>query len=79
MSDAVPVELEDLDTREKWILESRIDCEGGAEVASLTVDLLTASILCSSRSHGFLRIAEITQESRSVGGMEIFYKLCGWG
>ena len=48
MSDAVPVELEDLDVRDGWILESRIDPEGGTEVAPLLVELLLASILCSS-------------------------------
>ena len=29
VSDAVPVDLEDLDAKDRWILESRIDLEGG--------------------------------------------------
>ena len=37
MSDAVPVDLEYLDLRYGWILESRIDREGGVEVAPLLV------------------------------------------
>ena len=59
-------------------MESRIDLEGGAEVASLLVEPLLARIMCSSRSHGYLRSVEITQESRSGGGREICYKLCNW-
>ena len=79
MSDAVPVDLEDLDARCGKILESRIDREGGSEFAPLLVELLPMSILCSYRLHGFLRRMDITQESRSGGGMEILHELCGWG
>ena len=79
ISDAVPVDLEDLDARDEWILENRIDIKGGAEVAPLLVDILLASILCSSHLYGFLHSVEITQEIRSGGGRKIFYKLCGWG
>ena len=76
VSDAVLVDLEDLDARDRWILESRIDCEGGAEVSPLLVELILAIILCSSRLHRFLRMVDITQESRSGGGREIFHELC---
>ena len=38
--DAAPVDLEDLDDRDRLILESRIDHEGGAEVTSLLVEIL---------------------------------------
>ena len=62
MSDTVPVDLEDLDTRDVCILESMIDCEGGAEVAPLFVELLLASIWCSSCLYGFLLSVDITQE-----------------
>ena len=48
MSDAVPVNLEDLDTRDGWILESRIDRKDGTGVGTLLVELLLESILCSS-------------------------------
>ena len=44
MSDAVPVDLEDLDARDRWILERSIDPEGGAEVATLPVEILMMSI-----------------------------------
>ena len=77
MSDAVPIDLEDLNARDGRILEIRIYREGGAEVAPLLVEILLASILYSSRSNGFLRIVEITRESRFGGKREIFHKLCG--
>ena len=79
MSDVVPVDLENLDARDEWILEIRIDLKGSAEVAPLLVELLMASTLCSSCSRGFLRIVEIMQESRSGGGRESFRELFGWG
>ena len=79
MSDAVLVDLEDLNGRDGWILESRIDLKGVAEVAPLLVELLIASILCGSCSHGFLRSVDITQESRSGVGRESFHKLFSWG
>ena len=78
MSDAVSVDLKDLDARYGWILESRIDLEVGAEVAPLLVEPLLVSILCSSQLHGFMRSVEIMQESRSGDGREIFPELCGW-
>ena len=77
MSDVVPVYLEGIDTRDRWISESRIDLEGGAEVAPLLVEILLESILCSSHSHGFLRSVEITQESRSDDRRESLQEICG--
>ena len=44
MSDVVPIDLEDLNARDGWILESTIDREGCREVAPLLVDILMASI-----------------------------------
>ena len=60
-------------------MESRVDFEGVAEVAPLLVEPLLEKILCSSRFDGLLSGVEITQESRSGGGREIFHELCGWG
>ena len=45
VTDSVPVDLEDLDVRDGWILESRIDRQGGAEVVPLLVDLMLSRIL----------------------------------
>ena len=78
MSYTVPVDLEYLDARYGWILESRIDIEGCAEFSPLLVELLLARILCSSQSRGFLRSVEITQESRYGDGRKDFHKICGW-
>ena len=60
LTDTVLVDLQDLDAGNGWILESRIYLEGGAEVAPLLLEPLLARILCSSRSHIFLRSVEIT-------------------
>ena len=68
MTDLLTVDLEDLDGRDGWILESRIDQQGVAEVSPLLVDILMLHILSSSCPHGFLRSMDITQESRSGGG-----------
>ena len=67
----VAVELEELDTRDGWILESRIDRQGGTEVGPLPVQPLLSRILSSAGSHGFLCRIEITQESSSGGGRDI--------
>ena len=40
------IDLEDLNAREGWLLESMIDPEGDAEVTPLLVVLLLASIFC---------------------------------
>ena len=60
---SVAVDSEDLDARDGWILESRIDQQGGTEVGPLLVKPLPSRILNSASSHGFLHSVEITQES----------------
>ena len=77
MSDMVPVDLENLEASDIWILERRIDQEGGALVAFLLVEFLLLSILCSSHSQGFLCSVGIMQEIRSGGGREICHKNVG--
>ena len=76
---SVAVDLEELDARDGWILESRIDRQDGTEVAPLPVEPLLSHILSSAGSHGFLRSVEITQESSSSGGREICHEPCDWG
>ena len=76
MPNTVTVDLEELDVRDGWILESRIDQQGGTEVVPLTVQLLVYCILSSFGSNGFLRSLDITQESSSVGGREIYHEPC---
>ena len=78
MPDMVPVYLQVLNVRNRRILESRIDLEGGVEVAPLLVEPLLERILFSSCSNGFLCIIEITQESISGDKRENSYKLCDW-
>ena len=77
--DSVAVDLEELDARDGWILESRIDRQGGTEVGPLPVQPLMLRILSSAGSHGFLHSVEITQESSSRGGREICHEPCNWG
>ena len=55
------VDLEELDARDGWILESRIDRQGGIEVDPLPVQPLMLHILSSAGLHGFLCSVEITQ------------------
>ena len=55
MSDPVPVDLEDFDGRNGWILEIRIEQQGVTEVIPLLVQHLLSCILGSGRLHGFLR------------------------
>ena len=71
MPNAMDVELEELETRDGWTLESRIDQQGGTEVGPLPVHPLLSRILCSAGSHGFICSIEITQESSSGGRREI--------
>ena len=79
MPNLVAVDLEELDTRDGWILESRIDQQGGAEVGPLPVQPLLSRILSSASLHGFLRSIEIMQESSSGGRREICHEPYGWG
>ena len=61
VSNPVPVELKDFDAMEGWILESRIDCQGGTEVCPLLIQPLMSRILSSTRLHSFLLNMEIVQ------------------
>ena len=76
MPNTVAIDLDDLDARYGWILESRIDRQGGTEVSPLPVQPLLSCILSSARLHGFLRRVEITLESSSGGGREICHEPC---
>ena len=66
VSDSVAIDLEELNARDVWILESRIDRQGGTEVGPLPVQPLLSRILSSASSHGFLRSVDITQEASSA-------------
>ena len=77
MSNAVPVDLEDLNARNGWVLESRIDQQSEAEVPLLIVELLLLSILFTYRLHVSLRSVEIMQEIRSGGGRAICHNFFG--
>ena len=79
MMNAVVVELEDIDARDGWILDSRIERQGGIEFVPLLVQPLLSRILSSAGWHGFLRSVDITQESSSGRGREIFHEPCNWG
>ena len=68
---AVAVNLEEHDERDGWILEIRIDQQGGTEVSPLPVQPLMSRVLISAGSHIFLRSVEIMQESISGSGREI--------
>ena len=79
MLNAVVVNLEGIDARYGWILDSRIERQGGTEFVPLLVQTLLSHILISAGWHGFLHIVDITQESSSGGGREICHELCNWG
>ena len=79
MPDSVPIDLEELDARDGWILESRIDRQGGTEVGPLPVQPLLSRISSSAVSHGLLRSVEIRQESSFSGGRENCHKPCDRG
>ena len=78
--DPVPVDLEEFDARDGWILEIRIDQQGGTEVIPLLVHPLLSHILSSAHSHGFLRSVDIIQESSSGSGEKDLYEpsSCGY-
>ena len=79
MPNLVAIDLEEINVRDGWILEIRIDRQGGTEVSPLPLQPLMSRILISSSLHGVLRRVEITQESSSGGGGEICYRPCDWG
>ena len=54
MLDPVHVDLEEYDTRDGWILEIRIDQNGGKEVSTLPVQSLLSQFLSSACLYGFL-------------------------
>ena len=60
MMNAVVVDLEDIDERDGWILESRIEKQGGTELVPLLVQPLLSRILSSAGWHGFLHSVDIT-------------------
>ena len=78
MPNSVAVDLEELDARDRCILESRIDRQGGAEVSPLPVQPLMSRILSSSGLLGLLRSVDITHESSSSVGREICHEPCNW-
>ena len=63
----MPVDLEEFDERDGWILENKIYQQGGKEVSPLLVQTLMSFILSIALSHGFLRSVDITQEISSGG------------
>ena len=75
----VAIDLEELDARDGWILESSIYRQGRTYAGPLPVHPLLSHILSSAVSHGFLRSFEIPQESSSGGRREIFHEPCNWG
>ena len=77
--DTVAVDLEQFNARDGWILEIRIDQQGGTGVDPLPLQLLLSCILSSAGSHSFLHSIEITQESSFGGRREICHELCDWG
>ena len=81
VSDKMPVELEESNARDGWILESRVYQQGRTEISPLLVQPLTYHIMISARSHGFLNILEITQKSSSggKGGGGVYHKPRGGG
>ena len=78
MTDLVDVDLEESDARDGWILESRIEKQGGKEVSPLPIQPLLSRILSSALLYGFLRSMEITQEISSGSEGEIYHEPCVW-
>ena len=54
VTDSVLVDLGGLDARDGWILESRVDQQGGGEAGPLLVELLLLRILSSAHLRGLL-------------------------
>ena len=79
MSDHVSIYLQDFNSREGWILESRADRQGGAEIGPLPVEFLLTRILCIPWSHGFLRSVKIMHESSCGGREQSCHKMCSCG
>ena len=79
MPNVVAVDLDEIDARDEWILESRIDQHGGTEVVPLPVQPLLSRILSSAGLRGFLSSVNIMQEISSGGGREICHEPNDWG
>ena len=79
MPNSVAVDLEDIDERDGWILDSRIDQQGGTEVGILPEQPLMSRILSSASLHIFLRNVDITQEISPGSRREIYHESCDWG
>ena len=77
--DPVSIYLQDFNSSEGLILESRSDRQCGAEIGPLPVESLLARILCSPCSHGFMCKVEIMCEGSYGGRGESFYKTCDCG
>ena len=60
MINSVAVDLDELDARDKWILESIVDQQVGIEVGVLLVKPLLSRILSSAGSCSFLYIIAVT-------------------
>ena len=60
VQNSMAVDLEELDTRDGYILESRIDQQGGTEVVPLPIQPLLSRILISAGLHGVLCSVDIT-------------------
>ena len=78
MTDAGAIDLEELNVRNGWIIESNIYQQGGTEVGPLTVQPLLSRILSIAGLHGFLRSVEIAQESISDDRSQIYHELFDW-
>ena len=76
---AVAVDLEKLDARDRWILGIMIDLQSGTELGPLPVQPLLSHILSISVFHGFLRIVYIMQETSSGNRSKICHKPCNLG
>ena len=68
LADPVPIDLEDFGERGRWIFESSIDQQGGAEVIPLFLKLLMSRILSSYHSYDSLCSVDIMQEISSITG-----------
>ena len=79
MPDLVSIYLQYLESREGWILESRIDQQGGTEVYTLLVQHVLSCILSSACLHGFLQNVDITHETICGGKYIILHELRGCG
>ena len=67
MTNLVAIDLEELDVRDGWILESRIYQLDGLEIRPLQIQPLMSHILNIACSHNFLCSVEIMQKSSSGG------------